>query len=132
MLYLDASAIAKLVLPEPESEALRAFLVGDEQRVSSVIVSVEVALAVRRARGPAELVEWSRRTLEPVDLRLVDEEVIGVAQRGAAIRTLDAIHLATALTLREELSAFIAYDRRLLRAATEAGLTALSPGLSPA
>ena len=70
--------------------------------------------------------------LRTLSLVTLDRELLEVAGKltPPTLRSLDAIHLATALTLREELEAFVAYDERLLTAASDLGLPVASPGLS--
>jgi hypothetical protein len=129
ILYLDSSALVKLVVPGPESEALAELVGGCESRATSVVAAVEVPRAVRRSRDDSEAAERTGRVISAVDLRVLDEDVIAVAAGFApgALRTLGAIHLASALTLRDGLSAFVAYDQRLRAAAGEAGLPVAAP-----
>ncbi|HEV8421407.1 MAG TPA: type II toxin-antitoxin system VapC family toxin, partial [Actinomycetota bacterium] len=99
LLYLDSSAIVKLVFAEPQSMALRELLRSWPERVSSVIAAVEVSRAARRVGASAA------RRAEEVVTRLglidLDDDVIQRASklRPPELRTLDAIHLATALSL---------------------------------
>lgn len=129
MLYLDSSAIVKLVAPEPETAALVASLRTDPDAASSVLARVEVLRAVRRtatARGRA------RRAEEVLDrIALIPLEA-GIVARAAelppaSLRTLDAIHLATAMFLGSDVSAIVTYDDRLGDAAITAGLSVLRP-----
>ncbi len=129
MVYLDSSAIIKLVVAEPESEALRAYLTGRKERVASGLARVEVFRALRRAHGGTPiLLHHADAVLEGIALVAVDEPVLrdaaGLEPR--LLRSLDAIHLATALSLGE-LDAVVTYDRRLAAAAAEAGLEVASP-----
>lgn len=127
MIYADASALAKLVTREAESDALRSWLVG---RAAPVITSelgrVEVLRTARRADG--ELRE-ARLVMGDVLLVPLDRPVLDLAAEvgGAPLRTLDALHLASALLLGDALTAFVAYDARLLDAARGAGLPVSSP-----
>lgn len=124
--YVDASAFVKLVIDEPESDAL-----GDAlarlTMTSSAILEVEATLVVRR-RQPRSF-NAVRRLLGGV--RLVDVE--RAIRRAAGdledpgLRSLDAIHLATALSLGERCGAFFAYDDRLIAAARAHGLTVTVP-----
>lgn len=129
MIYLDSSAIIKLVVAEPESNALRAYLAEHEGHVSSGLARVEVSRALRRTNDTPAVLRYADQVLERIVLVAVDGPVIA----GAAsldpplLRSLDAIHLATALSL-EELDALVTYDRRLSAAAQEAGLVVTSPG----
>jgi uncharacterized protein len=124
--YLDASAFLKLVLDEPESPALE-HAIAKWQWASSAILEVEAGLGVRR-RQPASA-DAVRTLLGGV--RLVDMDAdIRAAAAGlpdAGLRALDAIHLATALSLGERCGAFFAYDDRLIAAARAHGLTVTVP-----
>jgi predicted nucleic acid-binding protein len=128
LLYLDASAIVKLVVEEPESAALRRALRTRPQRVSSALALVEVHLSAAR-RAPAAPRERVDRILAGLTLIPVDQLVLeSAAQLGAAgLRALDAIHLATAASLGDDLRSILAYDHRLLAAARAAALPAESP-----
>ncbi|OLE39631.1 MAG: hypothetical protein AUG00_01380 [Candidatus Rokubacteria bacterium 13_1_20CM_2_70_7] len=129
MVYLDSSALVKLVVSEPESAALMEFLRGRPDRVSSTLVLAEVPRALRRARLGAAARRRAREILARVALVDIDRRALAAA---AAIdpptaRTLGAIHLATALGLREDLVALITYDRRLAIAAELADLHVQAP-----
>lgn len=127
-IYLDASAIAKLVNPEKESASLRRYLDSDLPRTSSAIAMVEVLRAAKRHESP-ELLLAAREALARLALVDLDEELLEAAGLlEAPLRTLDAIHLATALAMSPALEAFVTYDRRLLDAARAAGLVAVAPG----
>ena len=128
MIYVDSSAIAKLILTEPESAALREY-VAVGTLASSAILRTELPRAVAR-REPAKLVE-AMQLLHRVALLSADDAVLDSAARlgPPSLRSLDAIHLASALELRDELTAFVAYDERLLDAASALGLPVASPGL---
>jgi hypothetical protein len=129
VIYLDSAAVVKLVHAEAESQALRDWL-GDYSSldwVSSVLVEVETVRALAR-HAPAAVTR-----LPPIlDLMMLVEispEVRALAQTVAppAIRTLDAIHLATALRIGDQLTSLVTYDRRLSDAAVAAGLTVEAP-----
>jgi hypothetical protein len=127
--YLDASAITKLVVAEAESAALRRTLSRRAPRlVTSVVAEVEVRRAVRRAGDPVD-----SRTLDELFDRLVSVDLVAAIRRLAGeldpreLRSFDAVHLATALTLGPELEAFVCYDRRLTTAAEAHGLRVLAP-----
>jgi uncharacterized protein len=129
LVYLDSSALMKLVVNEPESAALIEFLSARPHRVSSAVAFTEVPRALRHAGfGSAE-----RRRAGEILRRLalvdVDRPVLTVAAvlDPPALRTLDAIHLATALAVREDLDALVTYDRRLRVAAEGAHLEVLAP-----
>ena len=125
--YLDASAAVKLVVSEPESAAVRRFLVGRLTRASSRVMSVELLRAVGRA-SPAAL-DQARSLLGVMEFIELDEEIVeraGVLEL-AALRSLDAIHLASALALGQELDSFVTYDARQADAARALGLTVEAP-----
>ncbi|CAN5879754.1 type II toxin-antitoxin system VapC family toxin [soil metagenome] len=130
MIYLDSSALMKLVRPEEETAALGEWLRGRPDRpvVSSELGRVEVLRAARRVGGqvPAE----ARAVVADLDLIPLDRAVQDLACDIAdpPLRTLDALHLASAVLLRDELTAFIAYDHRLTAAAKTAGLLVVTPG----
>ena len=127
-LYIDASAAMKLVVEEPESWALADALAGD-QLISSEICRVELARAVLRL-GLGQVAErLVRGVVERIELLRLDDQIIDRASDvgPSDLRTLDAIHLASALTIARELDAVVTYDRRLAGAAEDAGLAVLSP-----
>ncbi|HEV7207890.1 MAG TPA: type II toxin-antitoxin system VapC family toxin [Mycobacteriales bacterium] len=129
MIYLDSSALLKMLFEEQESGALAQWISAQTGTalVSSEIAKVEVIRAVRRldpAAVPAARALVSQLDLIPLRGALLDE----AAETGAALlRTLDAIHLASALSIRLELTAFVVYDKRLATAAQAAGLTPIQP-----
>ena len=129
MIYLDSAALVKLVHAEAGSQALRDWL-GDRSSlgwVSSVLVEVETVRALAR-RAP-EAVGRLPLIFDLMVLVEISPEVRALAQRvmPPAVRTLDAIHLATALRMSDQLTSLVTYDRRLAGAATAAGLTVGSP-----
>lgn len=129
MIYLDTSAAAKVVLRERESLALRGWLDGQaDPAVSSVITKIELTRAAAR-RGDA-LVSDAEQTLGRLALLDVSDDIVERAcvVGGPHLRSLDAIHLATALRLAGDLTSFVTYDRQLGRAALDAGLPVVSPG----
>jgi hypothetical protein len=129
VIYADSSALLKLVVDEPESAALEAWLSyrAGVPVVSGELAKVEVLRACRRVN--AEALPQARALLAGLDLvRLSTDVIDSAAEVGdAALRTLDAIHLASALSIREHLSAFVAYDQRLLDAASAAGFEPARP-----
>ena len=124
VLYLDASAITKLVVAESESGALRARVQG-ERLVSSRIAFVEVSKAVARANPDADAGPVLAR-LAFVELDAELARIAGAAG-GPGLRALDAIHLASASRLVPELDAFVTYDDRLAAAARALGLPVVRP-----
>ncbi len=130
MIYLDSSALVKLAITEPESPALTAWLghSANAVRVSSPIVRVEVPRAVWRA-DPGSLPQAYAVVRRVRDIRMTASVLTRAAgARPVTLRALDALHLASALAIRHDLSAFVSYDKRLLTAAEEAGLPVASPG----
>jgi hypothetical protein len=129
VIYLDSSALVKLALTEPESEALIAYLSerADQALVSSSLHRTEVLRAIWQAE-PGALTRGVRlvRRIGRVSLstEVLDNAATLPPQR---LGSADAIHLASALAIRRDLSAFVAYDKRLLDAAAEAGLPIASP-----
>ena len=126
LVYLDASACVKLVLAEPESRAVNAALEDVERLVASEILEVEVMRATRRGGGDVAV---ARAQLDGVRLLPLSAEIRrrASALTPASIRSLDAIHIATALELGERLDGLYTYDERMAVAATEAGLDVLAP-----
>jgi predicted nucleic acid-binding protein len=127
--YLDSSAVAKLVLSEPESPALLEALSAWPDLVSSALSRVEVLRAVRRARAGVDVEARAEGVLDRIALRPISEDVLSraIAIDPETLRSLDAIHLATALSFGEELESFVAYDAALSSAARDAGLDVLAP-----
>ncbi|CAN5506826.1 type II toxin-antitoxin system VapC family toxin [soil metagenome] len=128
ILYLDASAAAKLLVEEPESPALAAHLDAlddDSTIVSSALLETELRrLAVREQLGQSVVTGVLARgdLVEPSRSMFYEAGLLP----GRTLRTLDALHLVTALRLNAE--PLVAYDARLLTAAGEVGLGAISPG----
>jgi predicted nucleic acid-binding protein len=127
MLYLDSSAIVKLVTREPGTTELVQAIRTDPEVVSSALARTEVVRAVRRSGGRSARAET---VLERTALVHIDEQILrSASQLGPReLRTLDAIHLATALSLADDLDALVTYDTRLAHAAMNAGLEVRSPG----
>ena len=134
MIYLDSSAAVKLAHSEAESQALRDWLDNrtDIGWVSSVLLEIETYRALARYARDA-------LTRLPQVLDLIDLVDLSPAIRARAravdpvtVRSLDAIHLATALHIHGQLIAFVAYDGRLAAAARTAGLPVQVPGFSAA
>jgi len=126
--YLDASALAKLVVAEPETAALENDLAHRAGLLSSRLGAAELRRAAARARR-SDVLEHVEAVLEAVVLVEVTPAILERAGRlaPAELRTLDAIHLATALTLSLTDLDFITYDQRLADAARDAGLRVRQP-----
>ena len=125
MLYADASALVKLVYTESESEAVARMLAGTKV-LSSMIAAVEVSLAARKGLGEPGAAR-AAAVIADVTLLELRWDIVGVASTLTRLRTLDAIHLATALSVARDLDGFVSYDGRLTEAAASAGLQVLSP-----
>ena len=125
-MYADSSALLKLLLDEPERDALESYLGGRPTLMSSAIATVEVTRAAVVA-NPSTGFERADRLLAGCELVEVDSPLLDQARRlaDASLRALDAIHLASALLV--EPAAVIAYDNRLLAAARRAGVYTSSP-----
>ena len=127
VVYLDASALAKLVVEEAETAALQAYLADRPERVTSILARVEVARALRRAGADRQA--RLEAVIEALTLiGLGDDIVVRAGRVGPpALRTLDAIHLATALELGADLAAFVTYDGRLADSARALGIPVAAP-----
>lgn len=125
--YLDSSAIVKLVVAEPESAALRRNLRGKAALVSSALARTEVARALLPFGERA--IEHGEEILGRLELIRVSDRILAAA--GSLLpwelRTLDAIHLATARQLAGDLARMITYDARLYAAATASGCRVAAP-----
>ncbi|MCB0872698.1 MAG: type II toxin-antitoxin system VapC family toxin [Actinobacteria bacterium] len=126
--YVDTSALVKLVVAEPETAGLRAWLAETEPTlVAADLVRTELVRAARRS-APDRLVA-ARGVLDGVVLISVSTAMFEAAGRldPPEMRSLDAIHLATALELGDELEGIVAYDERLAHAARANGIPVVSP-----
>jgi hypothetical protein len=127
--YVDSSALLKLVLSEPERPALEQVLSRWPDRISSVLLPIECRRIVLRAGNPPEVVDRLEKELSGVTLIRLEEAVQTLA--GAIgpprLRSLDAIHLASALSIGDYPEAFVTYDDRLADAARAVGLNVLRP-----
>ncbi|MBV9253020.1 MAG: type II toxin-antitoxin system VapC family toxin [Actinobacteria bacterium] len=126
--YLDSSAIVKLAVREPESAALRRYLRGKRPLVSSALARTEVARALLPL-GPAAM-NRGAEVLAALELSRVNDRVLtdAGALMPADIRSLDAIHLATARQFGSDLARIVTYDQRMAAAAQSLGCTVASPG----
>ena len=131
MIYLDASAVLKLLIEELESAALESWITAQAgaPMVTSTVAKVEVLRACRRLN--AEALPAATALLAELDLIPLTTDVVDAAAEvgGPLLRSLDAIHLASALSIGADLAAFVCYDRRLLEAASAAGLEVVHPGV---
>jgi predicted nucleic acid-binding protein len=129
MIYLDSSALLKLLFEESESQALALWLSerAATPKVSSELAKVEVVRAARRL--DPDVVPAARALVSQLDLLRLSRGLIDEAADagGPFLRTLDAVHLASALSVRADLTAFVAYDNRLIAAAEAAGIKTVQP-----
>jgi uncharacterized protein len=132
LIYLDSCALLKLIVPEPETTALRTFLAAhtSEGQATSALSQTEVSRALIRLGAPGELLDAADDLLDRVLRIRVTEPVLRTAARFPArhLRSLDAIHLASAEYLEQALTAFVSYDKRLIASARERDLPVESPG----
>ena len=128
VVYLDSSALIKLIFEEPETSGLADFLAAWPTRTSSSLASLEVLRTAQLVDGLA-VARHARHMLAHVHLIRPDDVLLAAATRlePASLRALDAIHLATALSLGSELAGMVAYDRRLAAAARRAHVTVWAP-----
>jgi hypothetical protein len=128
-IYVDSSALVKLVLPEAESTALLTLLSDEVGLISSELATVEVVRAARRASRDSEVHNRAAAVMAALHLVAVDSAILerAVSIEPESLRSLDAIHLATALSLAPDVEAIVVYDAGLSDAATKAGLRILAP-----
>ena len=127
VVYLDSSAIVKLVVREPETFALLAFLETGHMMVTSALARVEVVRAVRRHGRPATT--RAHEVLDGLSQIALDDPLLDSAAAIDAheLRSLDAIHIASAQQLEGELDALVSYDERMLTAAQALGVPVSRP-----
>jgi predicted nucleic acid-binding protein len=128
VIYLDSSAVVKLARQESETDALRAWLAANPRPLAvSALARTEAARALVRTEPAALPVLW--RVLAVFHQKPVTDAVLDAAAHlpGATLRSLDAIHLATAEDLAPVLTWFVAYDKRLADAARSRGLPVAAP-----
>ena len=125
--YLDSSAIVKLVVAEPESAALRRYLRRRRPLVSSGLARAEVGRALLPFGEQA--VRRGQEVLARIELIRVSDRILGAAATllPAELRTLDAIHLATARQLGSDLARVVTYDERMRVAAHAVGCPVAGP-----
>ena len=130
LLYLDSSALVKLVLPEPESQALLASLESWPARVTSEVSRVEVIRAARRSASDPAVERRAEEVLAALNLLKLDDDILDRAARlePRTLRALDALHLATALSLGDNLGAMVVYDLALAATASAHGIEVMAPG----
>jgi predicted nucleic acid-binding protein len=133
VLYVDTSALVKLVIREAESDVLEEQLGRWSDLATSVVTSIELTRAVARARSGSTAVVADQYTILGVLASLaevpLDDDVRAAASSLSPVelRTLDAIHLASALALGDDLAGVLTYDNRMQRAAVASGISVLAP-----
>jgi hypothetical protein len=126
--YIDTSALAKLIVAEPETPALQSwFSAEDRDPVSCDLARTELFRAVRRVAP--DRVSRARDVLDSITLIALPSALFEHAARlePSSLRTLDAIHLAAALDLGDDLDVLVTYDDRLAESATANGVRVLTP-----
>ena len=126
--YLDASAFVKLIVDEPRSRALHDFLAGERGRfISSALLRTQALRAAAR-HGP-EALGVAREALGRVDLVSIDDRILDGAGllHPDGLRSLDAIHVATAAAIGDDLRVIVTYDERMVEAASLMGLRTATP-----
>lgn len=127
--YADTSAVLKLLVREEHSAAFAAFFdaATDGRWISSVLLRIESVRVVTRAR-PALLPDV-KALLTAFDTLAITDEIARAAEDepDRSLRSLDAIHLATARQLGDAVTAFVTYEARLADAAADAGIPVISP-----
>jgi predicted nucleic acid-binding protein len=125
--YVDSSAIVKLAVREPQSDALRKYLRRRHSLISSALARTEVLRAL--LPGGESALAAGRRALDRVDLVRVNDRVLNMASTllPLEVRSLDAIHLATASRLGTDLGDIVTYDERMATAARSMGYRVSAP-----
>lgn len=125
--YLDSSAIVKLAVREPESDALRRHLRRRRSLITSALARTEVLRAL--LPGGENVVDAGRRVLSRIDIVRINDHVLNQAGTllPTELRSLDAIHLSTAARIGVDLGEIITYDDRMAGAARQMGYKVSSP-----
>lgn len=129
LVYLDSSAIVKLVVREPESAVLFEWLATRAERVSSVVARVEVPRALRRTGAAPGVRRRAEDVLDRLALLPLERSIVDTAAAldPPRMRALDALHLATALALGSDLAGIVTYDERLAAAARRSDVEVWAP-----
>ncbi|MBX3072254.1 MAG: type II toxin-antitoxin system VapC family toxin [Thermomicrobiales bacterium] len=128
LFYFDTSALVKLVVDEPKSLGLITWLdENDCDQISSQVATIELFRSVRRVL-PSR-VDHAQRVIAGIEIIKLDDAVVDLARSVAPdlLRTLDAIHLSTALAVANEIEGFVTYDSRLADAARQHGFRVVAP-----
>lgn len=125
--YLDSSAIVKLAVAEPESAALRRYLRRRNVMVTSALARAEVARALLPLGSAAT--QRGHEVLNRMEILRLGDRVLRAAGSllPVGLRTLDAIHLASALQMGTDLARVVTYDERMATAAAQLGMSAVAP-----
>jgi predicted nucleic acid-binding protein len=125
--YLDPSALVRPAIREPESAALRLYVRQRRPLISSMLVRIEVSRVLLRF-GPRALGR-GRQVLATVDLVRLNDRILNTARTllPGGLRSVDAIHLATALQLGDDLAEIVTYDERMAAGARDPGLSVVAP-----
>jgi predicted nucleic acid-binding protein len=125
--YVDSSAIVKLAIAEPESPALRRYLTRRQPLVSSALARTEVTRALLPAG--AQAVARGQEVLRRIQLIRINDHVLSDAgqMQPTELRSLDAIHLASARLLGTAVRLIVTYDERMAAAAHQAGWSVAAP-----
>ena len=126
--YVDSSAIVKLVVAEPESRVLRRYLSRRQPLVSSALARTEVARALMPSGGA--VVARGEDVLRRIQLLRINDRVLRKAgtMEPADLRSLDAIHLASAHLIGPSIRQIVTYDERMAEAARASGWAVAAPG----
>ena len=125
---MDASAFVKFIVEEEESRALRVFLAGEHGRyISSSLLRTEALRAA--AKHGSEALTVAREALQRVDLVAIDHRILDNAGllHPNVMRSLDAIHVATALAIGDDLDVVVTYDERMIKASSLLGIPTATP-----
>ena len=133
MIYMDTSALTKLLIAEPETPELRNWLTSQidqgDSAATSALGRVELMRTIARY-GDISQADRARYLLDGLDILPLTEPMMSLAESvgPATLRSLEASHLAVAAYFDQELTAFVTYDHRLLNGCRDIGLTTASPG----
>lgn len=133
MIYLDTSALTKLLIVEPETPELQTWLTNHlgqgEFAATSALSQIELMRVVARY-GDSAQTERARYLLDGIDILPITEPLLTVAatMKPPTLRILDTLHLAAAAQLQRELTAFVTYDHNLVEGCRKQGFPAVSPG----
>ncbi len=129
MIYIDTSALVKLIIEEPESIALSEWLSRKSElpKVTSDLARIELIRVCKRVDD--SLTPFAKLLLSGISTIPISSDILNIASElmPHELRSFDAIHLASAISIGSVLSDFVAYDSRLCSAAVHLGLSVSSP-----